>query len=210
MFDTSIKTDVNNTQTKLFSDKIGKTLPASNQISASNFDLPLKQQSTQSLHKISKHYKEFQHALHMLKISVEELWRLELQQLRNNESISPISSNIKFDLQVPSIYTCRAVLPIASEIIYPKAKISSSINSSIMLQPSPTPSTHEIKSIKMGIKEKIFQSNIQSVDHKKKSTGSLHSISKKRRHYESGDNFTKYRKKTALLHLKFQCLKHMH
>lgn len=199
----NIKTNINNTQTKLFSNRISEIPP--------NLGLPPRQQSVQSLHKINKHYNEFQHALYMLKTSVEELWRLELEQLRNNIPISPISSNIRFDLQVPSIYTCRAVLPMASETIHSENKISSSrVNTPIILQPSPTPSTHEVVSNKMGIKEKMFQSNIQSVDRKKKTNRSLLSINKKQKQYGSGDNFTKYRSKTALLHLKFRCLKHMH
>jgi len=187
MFDTNI----NNEQTKLFSNRIGEIIPSNHQISTPNLGLPLRQPSVKSVHKINKHYNEFQHALHMLKISVEELWRLELEQLDNHKSISPNSSNIRFDLQVPSIYTCRTVLPMVSEIIPSKNQISSRVNSPI-------------------IKEKMFQSNTQSVSPKQKSTGSLLSISKKQKYSESNDKFTKYWTKTAFLHLKFRCSKHIH
>ncbi len=207
MFDINIKKNTSNEHTKLFSNQIGETMPSNHQICIPNLDLPLREPSIKSLGKINKHYKEFQHALNMLKISVEELWRLELEQLHNHESISPNSSNIRFDLQVPSIYTCRAVLPMTSETVSSK---NEDVNSPTILQPSSTASIHETISNKMGIKEKMFQSNTQSISPKQKSTGSLLSISKKQRQYESGDNFTKYQTKTALLHLKFRCSKHLH
>jgi hypothetical protein len=210
MFETSIKKNINNEQTKLFSNRIGEKISSNYQISTPNLGLPLRQESVKSLNKVNKHYEEFQHALHMLKLSVEELWRLELEQLQNHKSISPNSSNIRFDLQVPSIYTCRAVLPIVSETISSKNPVSSRINSSIILQPSSTTSIHETISNKMGIKEKMFQSNTQSISSKQKSTGSLLSRNKKQKQYESGDNVTKYSTKTALLHLKFRCSKHIH
>jgi len=207
MFDTNI----NNEQTKLFSNRIGEIIPSNHQISTPNLGLSLRQPSIKSVHKINKHYNEFQHALHMLKISVEELWRLELEQLHNHKSISPNSSNIRFDLQVPSIYTCRAVLPMVSKIIPSKNQISSSVNSPIILQSSSsTAKIHETRSNKMGIKEKMFQSNTQYVSSKQKSTGSRLSISKKQKYSQSDDNFIKYWTKTAFLHLKFRCSKHIH
>ncbi|CAF1187049.1 unnamed protein product [Rotaria sordida] len=142
----------------------------------------------------------------MLKISVEELWHLELEQLRNHESISSYSSNIQFDLQVPSTYTCRAVLPMASEIQCSKNDIISSVNSSFILQPSPTASNHEIISNKMRIKDKIFQ----SISQKSKFIDTFHLKSKKQKRHEFNDNIIKFWTKKALLHLKFQCSQHMH
>jgi hypothetical protein len=202
MFDTNIK----HTHTKLFPNRVDETISSNDQISTPNL---LRQQSLQSLHKINKHYKEFQHALHMLKISVEELWRLELKQLHNNKSISPNPSNIRFNLQVPSIYACRAVLPMVNETIPLENKISSSINSPNVLQPTPTASLDETMSNKTETKEKMSPSSTQSIFPQQNSTRSLLSISKKRKQYESSDKFTKYWSKTALLHLKFRCSKHI-
>ena len=65
MFNTSIKTNINNPQAKLFFNRKDEAMPPpSNPIPTPNLDLPISQQSVQSLHKISKHYKEFQQALY--------------------------------------------------------------------------------------------------------------------------------------------------
>ncbi|CAF2319897.1 unnamed protein product [Rotaria sp. Silwood2] len=147
----------------------------------------------------------------MLKISVEELWRLELEQLRNHELISSHPSNIRFDLQVPSTYTCRAVLPMTSETQCSKNDIYSSVNSPIILHSSPTTSTHEIISNKMGIKDKMFQSNIQSMFFQKSKPIDTHlSISKKQKRHGLEDNSMKFWTKKALLHLRFRCSQHLH
>jgi len=195
MFDTNIK----QTSTTLFLNQMNGKTSSHKQISTPNLRLPLRQQSVKSLHKIKNHYREFQHALNMLKASVEELWRLELAQLQNHESIS---TNIIFDLQVPSIYTCRAVLPMASETIPLETKDTASVNSSIIVQ------SQEVVSNRMNIEENRLQPSAQSVSTEQKSTKSFGSIDKKRRQYASDNNFTKYWSKTALLHLKFHCSKH--
>lgn len=212
MLDTNIKKNINNENTQIFSNRINATKPSNHQISIPNIALPLRIKSSKSSHKICKHFGDFQHALHMLKVSVGELRRLELEQLSNQKSTSPNSSNMRFDLQVPSIYTCRAVLPIASQIIPSQTQISSKISSPIIFQSNSTAPVPKIMSNKMGIKEKMSQqSNTSSVSSKQKSNRSLLSIpNKKQRRYESGDNFTKYSTKKALLHLKFHCSKHTH
>ena len=169
------------------------------QISIPNLPLPLRQQSVKSLDKTKNHYREFQHALNMLKTSVEELWRLELAQLQKQQSISPNTSNIIFDLQVPSIYSCRAVLPMASETIPLEIKDTVSFNSPITLPPTPVTSIQEIG----------LQSSARSISSKQTSVKSLGLKDKKRNQYESGDHFTKYGEQTALLHLRFQCSKHL-
>jgi hypothetical protein len=199
-----------NTHEKLFSNLIDKTISSNDHNSTSDLLIPLRQQSIQSINKISKHYKEFQYALYTLKIAAEDLWRLELEQLHNRKPISSNLSSTTFDLQVPSIYTCRTILPVASETLYSKNKISSSVNSPVILQPSPTTSNHKTILSKMGIKNKMDQSNIQSVPHKQKSKRTFVSRSKTQKQYESGDNSTKFWTKTALLHLKFLCSKHTH
>ncbi|UJR25129.1 hypothetical protein I4U23_006488 [Adineta vaga] len=63
----------------------------------------------------SAHYQNFQHALYTLKVAIEDLWRLELQQLNQHNSNTIDPSNAKLDLQVPSIYPCRTILPIAND-----------------------------------------------------------------------------------------------
>ncbi len=177
--------------------------PLHQQISIPNLRLPLRQQSVKSLHKIKNHYREFQHALNMLKTSVEELWRVELAQLENHES------NIIFDLQIPSIYNCRAVLPMASETIPLEIKDTDNVNTPITLPSTPAASSiQEIVSNRMNIEENRLQSSAQSISSKQKSIKSLGMIDKKRSQYASDNNFTKYGRKTALLHLKFHCSKH--
>jgi hypothetical protein len=195
MFDTNIK----QTSTTLVLNQMNGKTSSHKQISTPNLRLPLRQQSVKSLYKIKNHYREFQHALNMLKASVEELWRLELAQLQNHESIS---TNIIFDLQVPSIYNCRAVLPMASETIPLETKDTASVNSSIIVQ------SQEVVSNRMNIEDNRLQPSAQSVSTEQKSTKSFGSIDKKRRQYASDNNFTKYWRKTALLHLKFHCSKH--
>ncbi|CAF0756766.1 unnamed protein product [Rotaria sp. Silwood1] len=142
----------------------------------------------------------------MLKTSVEELWCLELEQLHNQKSISPCLSNIRFDLQVPSIYTCRAVLPIASETLCSKNDIYSSVNSPIIYQPSLTASTHETISNKMGIKTKMFQ----SIFEKPKPINTHLAVGKKHKRYGFYDDSMKFWPKKGLLHLKFRCSQHTH
>jgi hypothetical protein len=185
-------------------------MPPGDQLSTPDLRLPFRQQSIQSLHKINTHYGEFHQALCMLKMSVEELWRLELEQLRDHKLTSQKPSNTIFDLQVPSIYTCRSVLPIASETTHLKNKISPTVESSIILHPSSIASTEEIASNKTAIKDKMIKSSIQSLSNSRKSTRSLFSISKNQKQNEFVDNFKKYWTKTALLHLKFRCSKHTH
>ncbi|CAF1382129.1 unnamed protein product, partial [Adineta steineri] len=108
--------------------QIDKTISSStDQISTFDHKSPIQHQS---ISKINKHYKEFQHALHTLKLAVEELWHLELDHLSNHESVSSKLSNTKFDTQVPSIYSCRTILPISiSETYQRKNETFSNINS---------------------------------------------------------------------------------
>ncbi|CAF1240884.1 unnamed protein product [Adineta ricciae] len=63
----------------------------------------------------ASHYEEFQHALYTLKIAIEDLWRVELQQFDQHSAIPMNLPNGKLDLQVPSIYSCRTILPRANE-----------------------------------------------------------------------------------------------
>ncbi|CAF1166138.1 unnamed protein product [Adineta ricciae] len=63
----------------------------------------------------ASYYEDFQHALYTLKIAVEDLWRVELQQFNQHSAIPVNLSNAKLDLQVPSIYSCRTILPGAGE-----------------------------------------------------------------------------------------------
>ena len=124
----------------------------------------------------ASHYEEFQHALHTLKIAVEDLWRVELQQFNQHSAIPMDLSNAKLDLQVPSIYSCRTILPRADEknLCVPSNSIS--------------------------------DKNLQFMSSKKEA---LRSLSKHPKHYISNDSAIKYRRKKALLRLKFQCPQHI-
>lgn len=189
----------------VFHDGKDEETPLSHPISPP--DLPLlvhPPQSIKSLQKMDNHYREFQHALHMLKTSVEELWRLELEQLQDHGPTPVSISNIKFDFQVPSIYNCRAVLPTASEAVHFENKDMPDIHSPMS---SPATPVANILSNKMNTQENDLPSNSQTTSSKWKS---LRLSNKKRREYQSTKKFTKYLRKTALLHLKFRCLKPVH
>ncbi|CAF1146115.1 unnamed protein product [Adineta steineri] len=183
--------------------QIDKTISSStDQISTFDHKSPIQHQS---ISKINKHYKEFQHALHTLKLAVEELWHLELDHLSNHESVSSKLSNTKFDTQVPSIYSCRTILPISiSETYQRKNETFSNINSPNIAHANPIVSTHKI------LPNQIDQSNIQSIPHTQKSTETFRSINKQQSESGSGDNSIKYCTKSAILHLKFRCSKHTH
>ncbi|CAF1196125.1 unnamed protein product [Adineta steineri] len=183
--------------------QIDKTISSStDQVSTFNHKSPIQHQS---ISKINKHYKEFQHALHTLKVAVEELWHLELEHLSNHESVSSKLSNTKFEPQVPSIYSCRTILPISiSETYQRKNETFSNINSPNIAHANPIVSTHKI------LPNQIDQSNIQSIPHTQKSTETFRSINKQQSESGSGDNSIKYCTKSAILHLKFRCSKHTH
>ena len=163
-----------------------------------------------SSHKMDNHYREFQHALNMLKASVEELWRLELEQLQDHGSTPVSISNIKFDLQVPSIYTCRAVLPMVSEAVHLENKDIADIHSPMTSPTTPVASIQDNLSNKMNTQENDLPSNSQTTSSKWKSAQSILPSNKKRREHRSTKKFTKYWRKTALLHLRFRCLKPVH
>jgi hypothetical protein len=134
-----------------------------------------------------EHYKEFQEALSMLKVSVEQVWRFELEQIEEQRD-KPGA-----DWQVPSIYACRSVRPTISETIPPKPEIASRSDTPIIEQPSP-----------------LTTSPSASLFQKQKSTESNFSAGRKSKRRGCGDQTIKYGTKKALLHLKFRCSKHMH
>lgn len=183
----------------------------------SNRDIPLIAQpvsiTSPSPALINEHYKDFQQALYMLKVSVEELWRLELNQLDKLSTRSEKSPNAIFDLQVPSIFPCRPVVPVQSQTTIQATTVkkpsSTVTNLHIRSRPSPislsTPSP-ETRSTKSN--PKVVRSMISSLLNKPKASQSSLLMSKKSKQRGSGDNSRKYCTKKAFLHLKFRCSKH--
>ena len=137
-------------------------------------------------------YKEFQEALSMLKVSVEQVWRFELEQLHEQ------GKNSGVDCQVPSIYSCRSVLPMISETIpsIPK-KASRSDTPVVGPLPNATP-------VKTPSSKQIIQFSRQ------KSTATHFSAGRKSKQLGFGDQVIRYGTKKALLRLKLRCAKHMH
>ena len=204
------QTNIKQKYRKLFRDRENDKTPSHPQLSPPNLPLLAKQPSIRSLSKIKNHYSEFQHALNMLKASVEELWRLELEQLQNHQSTPVDISNITFNLKVPSIYTCRAVLPMASETVHLENEDASNVHSPMSSPVTPVASIQDAHSNKMNTQENMLPSNSQTTSSKWKTAQSLLSPNKNQRQSGSSKTFTKYCRKTALLHLKVRCLKRVH
>ena len=208
MFNSNTNKDVNSIHSNLFSDQRSETIKPCIQFSKPEASLSIRQRSTQPLHKIHKHYKEFQYALNALKVSVEELWLLELDQLRDHGSISVHSSNLQFDFQVPSTYACRSILPVTSGALCLENRIASNVNAPTICQSRSKSSIHETVSNKMRIIDNVLRPKIQYDSYKQKPTRTPLAVNKKRRRSRSNSIFTKYWINKALLHLKFRCSRH--
>lgn len=156
-------------------------------------DLRLPDRSSLTQH---EHYKEFQEALSMLKVSVEQVWRFELEKIQDQRDQSGLG------WQVPSIYACRSVLPIPS-----KPKIASRSDMLIVEQSSALATSPLIEEPSS---KQIVKSTTASFFPKQKSAESNMSAGRKSRGRGFGDQMAKYGQRKALLHLKFRCAKHTH
>ena len=143
-----------------------------------------------------EHYKEFQEALSMLKVSVEQVWRFELEKIHEQRDQSGLH------WQVPSIYACRSVLPIPS-----KPKIASRSDMLVVEQPTALTASPLIKEPSS---KQIVKSTTASLFSKQKSAESNLSGGRKSKRRGFSDQMAKYGTKKALLHLKFRCAKHTH
>jgi hypothetical protein len=180
-------------------------------VSRANIRLLSEQYSPPPAAHIHKHYKEFQQALYMLKVAVEELWRVELEQLCSYRSKSTEMSQQTFNLQVPSIYSCRSVLPVTSETNYSTRKTSTCEHTSTIDQSRSRPSLDRIQSCHTDLTDRTIDATNQLLLDKSKTLQSRISNSKRKaKQTRPDDDLARDSTKTALLHIKFRCSKHMH
>ena len=156
------------------------------------------------------HYNQFFVALRLLKSSIEELWCLELRQLDPNQKETRGISKPPINIEIPSIYSCRNILPLMSETNC--VEVKSSIT---MKTPSPSCSSMRYESVNsIRPNENIIKQKTSRFPHhsslgKEKIRLSRFDTSKKRKKLESNDKFNKNCKEKALLHLNFRCARHM-
>ena len=205
MIDTTPVQRFSQSHSALLTPRIDQRTPSHGQASVSEMSSPRQQ----PLSPTNKHYEQFQQALYMLKVSVEELWQLELEQLRNHPCGPRDLLKPTFDLQIPSIYSCRAVLPMASQTIHSKLTVASSASTPLIQQPSPAAEPYESLATKMRPNDEMIQPETSPLFDERRSTESVRSIRKKQKRYASGDKLNKQCRKKAFLHLNFRCPKHL-